>query len=61
MVLGNERPETTAGDRLNLQPRRVNSLITNVNGWAVLADGRLRLTAVGWLRLDALVSRVPLS
>jgi oxygen-independent coproporphyrinogen-3 oxidase len=30
-------------------------------GWAVLADGRILLTAVGWLRLDALVSRVPLS
>jgi oxygen-independent coproporphyrinogen-3 oxidase len=25
-------------------------------GWAVVADGRFRLTAEGWLRLDALVS-----
>lgn len=27
-------------------------------GWAVLADGRLRLTAEGWLRLDALAGSV---
>ncbi len=27
-------------------------------GWAVRHDGRIRLTAQGWLRLDALVSRV---
>jgi oxygen-independent coproporphyrinogen-3 oxidase len=26
--------------------------------WAVVAGGRVRLTALGWLRLDALVSRV---
>ncbi len=26
-------------------------------GWAELADGRLRLTAEGWLRLDALVAQ----
>lgn len=27
-------------------------------GWAVLAEGRIRLTAEGWLRLDALVSAI---
>jgi oxygen-independent coproporphyrinogen-3 oxidase len=27
-------------------------------GWATVDGGRLRLTASGWLRLDALVSRV---
>jgi oxygen-independent coproporphyrinogen-3 oxidase len=27
-------------------------------GWAVVAGDRVRLTALGWLRLDALVSRV---
>ena len=27
-------------------------------GWALEADGRIRLTATGWLRLDTLVSRV---
>ena len=27
-------------------------------GWAVLADGRVRLTAEGWLRLDALAGSV---
>jgi oxygen-independent coproporphyrinogen-3 oxidase len=28
------------------------------DGWAAAADGRLRLTAEGWLRLDALVAAV---
>jgi oxygen-independent coproporphyrinogen III oxidase len=28
------------------------------NGWAELQDGRIRLTAEGWLRLDALVASV---
>ena len=26
--------------------------------WAVLGDGKIRLTAEGWLRLDALVSAI---
>lgn len=28
-------------------------------GWATIADGRVTLTAAGWLRLDALVARLP--
>jgi coproporphyrinogen III oxidase-like Fe-S oxidoreductase len=30
-------------------------------GWAVMADTRIRLTPMGWLRLDALVTRLAVS
>jgi coproporphyrinogen III oxidase-like Fe-S oxidoreductase len=28
------------------------------SGWAILENGRVRLTAEGWLRLDALVASI---
>jgi hypothetical protein len=50
---------TTSGVSAELIPRETRERWAS-EGWAAVLPDRVRLTAEGWLRLDALVGSLPL-